>query len=147
MSLVVLDASVAVKWYLHEQDRERALDLLDAEHLLFVAPDIFLSEVVNALLRHNRDGRFSDELLDRALFDLESTSPELVPSRLVVERAAELARALRHPIYDCLYLALAERRDTVLITADEVFVTLCRKRLSDPLLVARLHTLREYRAL
>ena len=33
-----------------------------------------------------------------------------------------MACALSHPVYDCLYLALAEREGTRLITADQPFV-------------------------
>ena len=145
MRPIVLDASVAVKWYVHEHDRELALGLLEAESLLFIAPDILLPEVVNALLRQNRAGKFADELLDLALADLDLTCPELVPSKALIKVATEVARTLGHPIYDCLYLALAQRWDTVLVTADEDFVSLCRRRLADESLVARLKSLREYR--
>ena len=36
-------------------------------------------------------------------------------------RALEIATALRHPAYDCFYLALAETRDAELVTADRRF--------------------------
>ena len=57
-----------------------------------------------------------------------------------MERAVGIARRLRHPIYDCLYLALAERWDTVFVTADLKFVTLCRAGLVDDPIVERLRT-------
>ncbi len=47
-----------------------------------------------------------------ALFDT------LVPSAELVERACTLALGLDHPVYDCLYLALAEREGVALVTAD-----------------------------
>ncbi len=36
-----------------------------------------------------------------------------------MDRALELALALNHPVYDCLYLSCADIADGVLITADE----------------------------
>lgn len=141
---IVVDASVAVKWYVHERDRDRALELLDREDDLLIAPDIFLPEVVNALLRQNRQARFSDDLLEQAIADLNLTCPELIASRMLMERALELARALRHSVYDCLYLTLAERWNTVLVTADEEFVAKCRNNLSEPSLM-RLRTLSDHR--
>ena len=42
----------------------------------------------------------------------------IVPSRPLAARAAEMAEHLDHPVYDCLYLALAEVETDVLLTAD-----------------------------
>ena len=147
MAVIVLDASVAVKWYVHERHCEPALELLDREDVLFVAPDIFLPKVVNALLRQQRAAKFDGELLDRALDDLTLTCPELVGSKNLIAHAAALSRSIAHPIYDCLYLALAERWDTVLVTADEEFIDVCRRRLGDGPLLARMRLLEDYRAL
>jgi predicted nucleic acid-binding protein len=43
---------------------------------------------------------------------------ESVSSEIVLSRAVDISMALGHPIKDCLYLALAERWQTVLVTAD-----------------------------
>lgn len=42
----------------------------------------------------------------------------LVESRELAARAALVSVTLRHPVYDCMCLALAEDRDTVVATAD-----------------------------
>jgi len=44
---------------------------------------------------------------------------ELAPMRPLLRRATELSIALRHPAYDCFYLALAETRSCPVVTADE----------------------------
>jgi len=46
----------------------------------------------------------------------------IVSARPGAARAAELSEILDHPLYDCLYLALAESRDDVLTTHDRKFV-------------------------
>ena len=128
MRFIVVDASVAVKWYVNETGSEKAVALLENEDLLFLAPDIFLAEAVNALLRQQGAGQLVDEALDKALRDLTFSRPRLI------DRAVVIARAIRHPIYDCLYLALAERWETVFVTADAEFVDRCRNQLpTDPI--------------
>ena len=80
MRWVVLDASVAVKWYVAETDTERAVALLEADNVLFLAPDLLPAEVVNALLRQSRAGQLTEEALDKALRDLSFSAPELIAS-------------------------------------------------------------------
>lgn len=46
---------------------------------------------------------------------------EAISTGVLLERAAEISIALGHPMQDCFYLALAERWDTILVTADEQF--------------------------
>ena len=144
MKVIALDASVAAKWYLNENGRDLALRLLEDTDLQFVAPDIFHPEVVNALLRQNRGGHLPDDLLQRASLDLWATLPQLIPTSRIVERATEIAQAIRHPVYDCLYLSLAERWSTSLVTADEEFAQRCRTRLADAALSGRICTLQEF---
>ncbi|MDT9165965.1 type II toxin-antitoxin system VapC family toxin, partial [Escherichia coli] len=43
---------------------------------------------------------------------------EIVPSSVVMKSAFTIALDLDHPVYDCLYLALAAARDCRLVTAD-----------------------------
>ena len=46
----------------------------------------------------------------------------LAPSVRLHEAAFGMACALEHPVHDCLYLALAERERTRMVTADRAFV-------------------------
>jgi predicted nucleic acid-binding protein len=114
----VVDASVAIKWVIPEILSAQADRVRDgADDIL--APDLLLVEVANALWRktvsreisaREADGAF--DLVRRSGIDLHAT-PALVP------RAVELARRLGHPVYDCVYLALAERDHAALVTADQ----------------------------
>jgi predicted nucleic acid-binding protein len=56
--------------------------------------------------------------------EAELTAPVTIieADELLERRALELALALEHPIYDCVYLALAERMERRLITADRRFI-------------------------
>ena len=43
----------------------------------------------------------------------------LIPDETIAAEAMKLAIDLKHPIYDCFYLALAEREHAALISADK----------------------------
>jgi predicted nucleic acid-binding protein len=122
MKFLVLDASVVVKWYVNEDQSDRAQQLLDSEYL-FLAPDLFYAEVGSALTRQYRvHSQISADDLRLALSDLIAMGIEAVSTGVLLERASEISIALGHPMQDCFYLALAERWDTILITADAQFV-------------------------
>ena len=122
MSLIV-DASVALKWYLAEEpDAAAAQAILQMSEPL-TAPDIVVAETCNAAWRGVQVGRMQPrQALDiarslPALFDI------LASSAALAERAVSIAVTLDHPVYDCLYLALAETTQTCLVTADGRLLT------------------------
>jgi predicted nucleic acid-binding protein len=115
MSLIV-DASVAVKWLLQEEGSERARDLAGDDDLR--APDLILAETFNAIWKRWRRGEATADQLSAALPSLIRTL-DLVPLPDLVEAAAKLSQQLRHPIYDCVYLAAALASGLPLVTADE----------------------------
>lgn len=115
MSLIV-DASVAVKWFLAEDGSERARDLAREDHLR--APDLILAETYNVIWKRWRRGEATTDQLAAALPALTRTL-DLVPLPALVEAAARLSQQLRHPIYDCIYQAAALASSLPLVTADE----------------------------
>lgn len=116
MTLVV-DASVALKWFVAEPDSPQAEALVASGEPL-VAPVLVVAEVCNGLWRRWRRGELSAEHFDEAAPRIAEQFDTLAPVEALAARAAALARALDHPIYDCLYLALAERDGAALVTAD-----------------------------
>lgn len=116
MSLVV-DASVALKWYVVEPHRADALALLRPPPTL-IAPDLVVAEVGNALWRRCLQGDVPSQQVNAVAALLPKAFARLVPLDELAPRAVEMAIQLRHPINDCLYLALAEREGTVVVTAD-----------------------------
>ena len=118
---MIIDASVATKWFLPEEDSERALSLIAAGPLR--APALILTEVGNAIWKKLRRKELHEQLDTLARHADLSQVIDIVEtgSGALVTRALELAFALDHPIYDCMYLALAESDGDVLITADDAF--------------------------
>lgn len=115
--MLVIDASVAAKWYLNEPDSTQALRWLQEGHD-FAAPELLLVEVVNVLWRVGRKGETAPLDTKRVLLSLKGAIRHWTPDAALVERAAEIASSLDHPVYDCCYLACAERVNGVLLTAD-----------------------------
>lgn len=115
---IVIDASVALKWVFDEPDSEAALALREHELL---APNFWLAEAANALWRRERMGQLTSEEARALLTDLSNSPLASFPIEPLLEQALTLAMQLRHPIYNCLYLALALHLDTHVLTADRRF--------------------------
>ena len=119
--MLVVDASVAVRWTIDTPLSKAAERLLTPQHVL-IAPDLVIVEVTNALYVHVRG---HPEKLERSLDGLEFIPrwfSELVPSISLRHRAMTYAIELGHAVYDCFYLALAASRDVQMITADDHFL-------------------------
>jgi predicted nucleic acid-binding protein len=140
MALVV-DASVVLKWYVAEDESTEALRLLDGEKKL-IAPELVVAEVANIVWRLSRKEIMSSQRSIEVIEAVESAFAELISLRTLSVQAYMMAAAIGHPVYDCCYLALAEQRDSKLITADRKFHALVlasawRRRIA--LLDARQH--------
>ncbi len=123
MGLAVIDASVAVKWFMEEPDTEAALRLQSDffEGLLSVrVPSVFPYEVMNALQSSRRFSR--RDLLESAR-DVDRCGFQTVPLfGDYLERTVDLAAASAITIYDASYLALAALEECPLYTADEALL-------------------------
>lgn len=135
----VIDASVAVKWFMHAEDSALQALALRSAHVkrlaVLSAPDLLVYEVVNAL---RYSPAFNEDQVAQATSSLFGLELELVaPNATVTKRAARLAAAAGVSLYDAVYLALAEAQCCLLVTADD---KLCRKLAAHPL-VAKLRDL------
>ncbi|HBI41546.1 MAG TPA: hypothetical protein DDY78_01650 [Planctomycetales bacterium] len=118
----VLDSSVALKWVLPEPNSARALRLradFQAGLHEFLAPDVFPVEVGHALTKAERRKTISVGLAWIHATDILSTSPQLLSYLPLFDRAIVISSAARIAVYDCLYVALAEREGCEFITADD----------------------------
>ena len=116
MTLVV-DASVAVKWVLPEIGSERAVAIRTTDEDL-IAPSLISAEIGNAIWRTVLRGDLSAAEAHDYLKTAIAHYQRIILLEELTDAAIALAIRLRHPIYDCFYLALAERERCALITAD-----------------------------
>lgn len=115
MTLVV-DASVAVLWTLEQRGSDRAAALSEEDGL--IAPSLIVAEIGNAIWKAVRRGELPRAEAVAALEIALGPLGQLMPVEGLRVRALELAVDLNHPIYDCFYLALAERERCALVSAD-----------------------------
>jgi predicted nucleic acid-binding protein len=118
----VLDSSIGFKWVVTEPLSDKALlvreDYRNTIHEL-IAPDIFPVEVAHALTRAERQGRIAVPKSAILLADVLTTAPILYSYLPLLARACEISSAKRVGVYDCVYVALAERERCEFITADD----------------------------
>jgi predicted nucleic acid-binding protein len=117
----VVDASVAAKWFFVESGDQEARELALSGGAL-IAPDLIVPEVCNVAWRKVVEKEITVERALGIALQLPSLLNRLIPAAELAPRAVELATKLRHPIYDCFYLALAEIADGELVTADRKFL-------------------------
>ena len=115
---VVIDASVALKWVLDEPGREAADALLEDE---LIAPILWLIEAANALWRRAEMGEISASEASERLSELANAPVASLAVEPHLTAALGIAIEMKHPVYDCLYLALALHHDTHVVTADRRF--------------------------
>lgn len=123
-NVVVVDASIAIKWVLEESDSDKAETLLaewSSKGMLILAPSLLAYEITNALHRKVRKGEITLDRAKEALSEISLTEIEFDFSSdfALSTRAIELANHFKLPAtYDSHYLALAERKGCDLWTAD-----------------------------
>jgi predicted nucleic acid-binding protein len=118
----VVDASVACKWYLDEAYSDKARKLVEDEDDLLIAPDLILAEVGNVLWKRRLRNEIDQAQAEEAVGHLPGVLL-LISSKTLLARALEIAVRLQHPIYDCFYVAAAERWGAPLVTDDQRFFT------------------------
>ncbi len=121
----VIDCSTAFKWAVTETDTAKAVQLRNdyqsGIHEL-LAPDLFPTEIGNALLIAERRGRIAPG--DGAVYfaDILKTLPILHAAIPLLPRSYAIAHHYQATVYDCLYLTLAEREQCEFVTADDKLV-------------------------
>lgn len=117
----ILDFNIALKWVLAEPDSAKARQLRTefrkATYEL-LSPDVFTVEMAHALTRAERQAKITigDAIILWA--DIMTTPPRLESSEPLLPRAITISSTMRVGVYDCLYVAMAERENCELVTAD-----------------------------
>jgi predicted nucleic acid-binding protein len=118
----VVDASVALKWFLRGKadelyvaEAEAVLSAIAGSRTELFAPGHWLPEVI-AVLARTKPGAIDD-----ALIFLDDMRPVIVDGIPVVKRAAQLSVRLNHHLFDTLYHAVALEEGATLVTADEAY--------------------------
>lgn len=125
MDKLVIDASVAVKWFVVEpfsREARRVLSAYQNGAISFYAPDIFIAEFANTIWKKQLFQGLAETDAADILTAFGNLDIALVPTSALLSEAYQLATTHRRAIYDALYLALSVRENCNLVTADERLV-------------------------
>ncbi len=123
---IVVDASIALKWLLPEPDSAMAERIAATDHLL-IAPTLVIAESCNAVWKRLRRGEVRADHAHLVVARLPEFFDSLVGEPNLAPLALAIARTLDHSIYDCFYVALAEKESTAVVTADRRLVERVRE--------------------
>ena len=115
---LIVDASIAVKWFFTESHAAEARRLL-AHRIVLHAPSFLLTEAANVIWKKARRKEIPDAQPYLVQLGALRDVVTLRPSAELIVSATAIALALDHPVYDCLYLACAEVEGAPLVTADK----------------------------
>lgn len=121
--ILVVDASVALKWFFQDRDNEADCDLalsilygVDEGRIQLVQPPHFIAEVAAVLAREKPDEAEDD------LFDLLNIESRVSNEPEIYMTSIDLAKRYRHHLFDTLYHAVALNTPrATFITADSVY--------------------------
>jgi predicted nucleic acid-binding protein len=134
--VLVVDASVCLKWVLEEPDSGLAEALVRIEPDLLV-PDFWLNEATNVLWLQVRRKLFTPDEAREGLALLQAqVEPTPTAHMHLHEVALDIGIAINHSTYDTLYLAFAVAMGaSAVVTADGPLVQKMRAH-PDPILSA-----------
>jgi predicted nucleic acid-binding protein len=134
--MVVVDASLALKWVIPESDSSTAITLLDKwtnEGIRVIAPALFVYEVTNIPYRQSSEGKLTYDEAAQSLKKLFSIGVLLKFSLYedISAQAMEFAHLFNLPAtYDAHYLALAQHESSEFWTADTRLWNTLKRKLS-----------------
>ncbi|HEY0069781.1 MAG TPA: type II toxin-antitoxin system VapC family toxin [Chloroflexia bacterium] len=124
MSKLVVDSSVAIKWFVDEDDSDQAQMLLDqigAGDYTLIVPELIYAEVGNIIWKKVMRGLLapSDGQIVADTFFAAGIESEVVLTRTLFLDACSLAINYKQSMYDAIYLALSIQEQCPVVTADE----------------------------
>src|SRR3989338_9968867 len=121
--MIVIDASVAIKWVEIEEDSQQALNIQKA-HLMklddIIVPQLLYYEVANTFATKSFTSEKYIKLGLSVIYDSRLNIKEIDKDDLY--KASKLAKKFKTSVYDMIYAVIAKKHKTILVTADEKFI-------------------------
>lgn len=119
MSVVIVDASVGVKWFVPEVFAAEARQWRNGPDELHIPGFFFDLEIANILWKKTRRAEISRVDADLILAQLPALPLIRQPEGPLLSAAFDLADRTDRTVYDCMYLALAVQLGGRMVTADQ----------------------------
>ena len=130
MKILIVDASVAAKWFLREAQHEIASELrraADNDDLKLLVPEVFYLEMGSIFRKKVKEGLLKPQDALETFARLEEISMDRYSDKELAEVSLEIALKYEISVYDAAYVGLASACGAPLVTADEVLLKKCRK--------------------
>jgi len=125
MALLVIDSSVAIKWFVPEPYSTEARRILDAYQtgvISFLAPDLLNAEFGNIVWKKRLYQGLADDDAQIIIEEFRKLGFTFASTAILLEEAYRLAAMHHRTVYDAMYLALSVREICRFVTADEKLV-------------------------
>lgn len=125
MTKIVVDSSVAIKWFIPQIHSEKSCQILSvyqAGELDFLAPDLIYAEIGNIVWKLNRFQELSEQDAEDVLETFQLIAFSVTPSSLLLNDAYYFAKEYQRTVYDSLYMALSLRHQCPFVTGDSKLV-------------------------
>lgn len=142
MEKIVVDSSVAVKWFVKETHSSLAGKILHEYgqgRWEFLAPDLIYAEYGNIIWKKRVFQGFDASDADFAVKKFQSIALTLTPVKDIFDAAFKIAVRYKRTFYDSLYLALSVRENCEFVTADEKFYNSVKQDFPQIILLAHWH--------
>jgi len=111
---MIIDTNVLFQFYFGE-DTVHTLDVIGLD---IEAPDILKIEFINVLRKAHYLNHIPIDTIDKIYVDAISLIKVFYHHNDILKEAKDISFSLNHPIYDCLFLALALKLDQPFVSLD-----------------------------
>ena len=121
MTIPVIDACVAIKWFLPEKNYQKAGKILSVNNQFF-APDLFQIEMDAIITKKVRQRLIEPDDAYSIYEEIRNIPIQLISYSTIGKLALDLSISLPITQYDACYLAVAIEFDARVVSADMRFV-------------------------
>lgn len=139
MNDLVIDSSVAVKWFVPEANSDKALQILRDyrnKKYRYLAPNPIYAEYGNIIWKKRIFQGLSASDADFVIREFQNISFILTPITVLFDDTFKIAVTHQRTFYDSLYLALSRKENCEFVTADEKLYNAVKPDFSNIVLLA-----------
>lgn len=119
---IVIDSSVAIKWFIAQDyslEANKILDAYQSQQITLIAPDLIDAEIGNIVWKVQRFQSLTNHEAEMILDLFQQIQLKIFPADELLKDAYQFAVNYQRTLYDSLYVVLSIRENCKFITADE----------------------------
>lgn len=119
---IVVDSSVAIKWFIPQSYSVQANQILsayEANKLILIAPDLIYAEMGNIVWKIQRFQSLNYEDAQNIIDLFQKIQINIISANELLKDAYEFAVKYQRSVYDSLYVVLSIKENCRFVSADE----------------------------